>query len=118
MESGFRELHDANCNKHSQHPQRLDIAIGGGGTDGSTIAQSGDKRTQTKPVVCGRARRRMTDLCVMVGAAWRFIDFFTANIRNSNTRRAYARACATFFAWCDERVLSPTSIGPFDVSTA
>jgi hypothetical protein len=54
----------------------------------------------------------------MVGAAWRFIDFFTANIRNSNTRRAYARACATFFAWCDERVLSPTSIGPFDVSTA
>ena len=29
----------------------------------------------------------------------RFIEFFTANIRNPNTRRAYARACATFFAW-------------------
>ena len=26
-------------------------------------------------------------------AAWRFIDFFTANIRNPNTRRAYLRAC-------------------------
>jgi hypothetical protein len=33
-------------------------------------------------------------------AIWRYIDFFTANIRNPNTRRAYARACATFFAWC------------------
>jgi hypothetical protein len=38
-------------------------------------------------------------------AALRYIDFFTANIRNPNTRRAYARACQTFFAWCDERGL-------------
>ena len=27
-------------------------------------------------------------------AAWRYIEFFTANIRNPNTRRAYARACS------------------------
>ncbi|MGA8612580.1 MAG: hypothetical protein WB760_12810 [Xanthobacteraceae bacterium] len=33
-------------------------------------------------------------------AAWRYVEFFTANIRNPNTRRAYARACARFFAWC------------------
>jgi len=26
-------------------------------------------------------------------AAWRYVEFFTANIRNPNTRRAYARAC-------------------------
>ena len=26
-------------------------------------------------------------------AAWRYLEFFTANIRNLNTRRAYARAC-------------------------
>jgi hypothetical protein len=26
-------------------------------------------------------------------AAWRYIDFFAANIRNPHTRRAYARAC-------------------------
>jgi hypothetical protein len=32
-------------------------------------------------------------------AAWRYVEFFTANIRNPNTRRAYARACARFFAW-------------------
>jgi site-specific recombinase XerD len=50
-------------------------------------------------------------------AAWRYIDFFTSNIRNSNTRRAYARACHTFFAWCDERGLSLTTIRPYDVAT-
>ncbi len=31
-------------------------------------------------------------------ASWRYIEFFTANIRNPHTRRAYARACARFFA--------------------
>ena len=50
-------------------------------------------------------------------AAWRYIDFFTSNIRNPNTRRAYARACQTFFAWCDERGLSLTTIRPYDVAT-
>lgn len=35
-------------------------------------------------------------------AARRFIEFFTANIRNPNTRRAYARAAAEFAAWCEE----------------
>src|ERR1700733_15049122 len=49
-------------------------------------------------------------------AAWRYIDFFTANIRNPNTRRAYARACATFFSWCEERGLSLATIRPYDVS--
>ena len=33
-------------------------------------------------------------------AAWRFIEFFTANIRNRNTRAAYAQAVHQFFAWC------------------
>jgi hypothetical protein len=36
-------------------------------------------------------------------AAWRYVEFFTANIRNPHTRRAYARACARFFAWCQDR---------------
>jgi hypothetical protein len=49
-------------------------------------------------------------------AAWRNIDFFTANIRNPNTRRAYTRACSTFFAWCNERGLSLGTIRPYDVS--
>lgn len=36
-------------------------------------------------------------------AALRFIDFFTANIRNPNTRAAYAVAVRGFFAWLDAR---------------
>ncbi len=35
-------------------------------------------------------------------AAWRFIEFFTANIRNPNTRAAYARAVNRFIAWCEK----------------
>lgn len=34
-------------------------------------------------------------------AAKRFVEFFTANIRNPNTRRAYARAVVQFAAWCE-----------------
>src|ERR1700734_4457849 len=50
-------------------------------------------------------------------AGWRYVEFFTANIRNPNTRRAYARACTSFFAWCDERGLTLTTIRPHDVAT-
>ena len=32
-----------------------------------------------------------------------FIHFFTASIKNSNTRRAYARAVRDFFAYIEER---------------
>ena len=35
-------------------------------------------------------------------AAHRFIQFFTANIRNPNTREAYARAINAFLAWCSD----------------
>ena len=48
-------------------------------------------------------------------ASWRYIEFFTANIRNPNTRRAYARACSEFFAWCEDRGLTLTTIRPHDV---
>src|SRR5947209_8439946 len=36
-------------------------------------------------------------------ASWRFIEFFTANIRNKNTRAAYAHAVTEFFTWCERR---------------
>ena len=45
-------------------------------------------------------------------AAWRYVEFFTANIRNTNTRRAYARACSRFFAWCEERGLTLPPFAP------
>ena len=34
-------------------------------------------------------------------AAWRFVEFFTVNIRNKNTRAAYARAAGDFLRWCE-----------------
>ncbi len=43
-------------------------------------------------------------------ASRRFIEFFTANIRNKNTRMAYARAVGPFFTWCDERDLALTQL--------
>jgi site-specific recombinase XerD len=49
-------------------------------------------------------------------AAWRYVEFFTANIRNPHTRRAYARACARFFAWSEDRGLMPAAIRPHDVA--
>jgi site-specific recombinase XerD len=50
-------------------------------------------------------------------AGWRYVEFFTANIRNPHTRRAYARACARFFAWCEQRGLTLAAIRPHDVAT-
>jgi site-specific recombinase XerD len=49
-------------------------------------------------------------------AAWRYVEFFTANIRNPHTRRAYARASAWFFTWCEQRSLTLSAIRPFDVA--
>src|SRR5436309_8989527 len=46
----------------------------------------------------------------------RFVEFFAANIRNPNTRFAYARAVGRFFDWCDQRRVSLTDISPLHVS--
>jgi site-specific recombinase XerD len=49
-------------------------------------------------------------------AGWRYLEFFTANIRNPHTRRAYARACGRFFAWCEHRDLTLPAIRSHDVA--
>lgn len=36
-------------------------------------------------------------------ASYRFLEFFTAQIRNPHTRRAYARASAEFFDWLEAK---------------
>jgi integrase/recombinase XerD len=36
-------------------------------------------------------------------AARRFLEFFTVNIRNRNTRAAYARAATVFLRWCEQQ---------------
>lgn len=45
-------------------------------------------------------------------ASWRFADFFTANIRNKNTRLAYARAISQFLSWCEGRGVRLPGIHP------
>jgi hypothetical protein len=49
-------------------------------------------------------------------ASMRFLEFFAANIRNSHTRRAYARAAEEFLAWCaDAGVPSIAAVQPVHV---
>ena len=48
-------------------------------------------RTQLPAIIAGTGER----------ARVRFLEFFTAQIRNPHTRRAYARAAAEFLAWCE-----------------
>lgn len=45
-----------------------------------------------------------------------FIEFFTAGIRNPNTREAYARNAVRFMRWCEEKGLALTEIQPFHVA--
>lgn len=49
-------------------------------------------------------------------ASKRFLEFFTANIRNSNTRLSYMRAISPFLAWCEERGDSLHQIEPMMVA--
>jgi site-specific recombinase XerD len=49
-------------------------------------------------------------------ATYRFIEFFTANIRNPNTREAYARAVSRFSFWCEQRGLELEQLTPVMVA--
>ena len=49
-------------------------------------------------------------------ATKRYFEFFTANIRNWNTRVAYHRALVDFFAWCDGRKLSLDDLEPIVIA--
>src|SRR5258708_3549673 len=68
------------------------------------------------------ARAGFQDLPAAIGragesAAWRFVEFFAANIRNRNTRAAYAQAVTQFFAWCEKhRVHRLEQISPIVVA--
>jgi site-specific recombinase XerD len=46
----------------------------------------------------------------------RFLEFFTANIRNKNTRLAYARAVISFLYCCEERGITLRQIEPIIVA--
>jgi site-specific recombinase XerD len=51
-------------------------------------------------------------------AQTRYVEFFTATIRNVNTRRAYARATCDFLTWCEVHgVASLSAVQPAHVAT-
>lgn len=49
-------------------------------------------------------------------AGRRFVEFFTAQIRNKNTRAAYAQAVGQFLSWCERRGLTLQTIQPVAVA--
>ena len=49
-------------------------------------------------------------------ATLRFINFFTAEIENDNTRMAYYRAVRQFDAWCEKRGIGLHQLQPFVVA--
>lgn len=49
-------------------------------------------------------------------AARRFLEYFTANIRNKNTRAAYVHAVAEFTRWCEQRSLTLKALEPIIVA--
>lgn len=49
-------------------------------------------------------------------ASKRFVEFFTASIRNPNTRNAYQRAVTQFFDWCDSNAIGLLDIEPVVVA--
>ena len=49
-------------------------------------------------------------------ASFRFIEFFTANIRNPNTRVSYGRAVREFCQWCEDRGLELQDLNPVIVA--
>lgn len=76
------------------------ITIGGGGSLVDTMS--------------GRLPRLICE--AGPNAKRRFVEFFAANIRNPNTRFAYARAVGRFFEWCEKHNLSLRDISPLHVS--
>jgi integrase/recombinase XerD len=62
---------------------------------------------------------RLPNVIVSAGenATRRFIEFFTANIRNRNTRTAYRHAINQFLAWCDGHRLGLDTLEPVAIAT-
>nr|WP_176704159.1 tyrosine-type recombinase/integrase [Pseudomonas sp.]QDK64832.1 phage integrase XerD [Pseudomonas sp.] len=72
------------------------------------------------PVIATSAMHLVPTLISHAGerAGVRFLEFFTANIRNPNTRRAYARAVNEFLTWCAEvGVSNLAAVAPLHVAT-
>src|SRR5438876_5396409 len=66
-----------------------------------------DSETRNSLIVAGKSE--LVPTFIAAGgqrAGFAFIDFFTAQIRNRNTRAAYAVAVRAFFDWCESKRLT------------
>jgi len=74
----------------------------------------------TKAIVIAKSSSSLPIPVTIAGAgekaSWRFVEFFTANIRNPNTRAAYGRAVAAFCAWCEKRGQDFLALNPVVVA--
>src|SRR5262245_14643773 len=50
-------------------------------------------------------------------ARQRFLEFFTANIRNPGTRAVYAHVIRGFCRWCELQAIALEKVGPIAVGT-
>jgi len=80
-----------------------------------------DELIPTRPKVLARKAAGGLTVPAIIGnagddATRAFIEFFTANIRNPNTRAAYARAVRSFLAWCEERGVRLENVDPVVVA--
>jgi integrase/recombinase XerD len=61
-----------------------------------TVIKNMDGGTQLPALIVGAGDR----------AAWHFLECFTVNIRNPNTRAAYGQAAGSFLRWCEGRKIT------------
>ena len=80
--------------------------------------QPDDDRTGTEMIPAARGNLPVPAAIIRAGprAAEKFLEFFAARIANPNTRLAYARAVARYFAWCDEHELPLEHVKPVHVA--
>jgi integrase/recombinase XerD len=69
------------------------------------VEQRSDNGMSTETIILHPSAPVLPGLIAGAGerAAWRFLEFFTVNIRNKNTRAAYGQATGAFLRWCEER---------------
>ena len=75
-----------------------------------------DARVQTGVVAAGTRAVVPAIFAGEARAARRYLEFFTVNIRNANTRQAYLRAARAFAGWCADRAVALEDVEPMVVA--
>lgn len=120
----FMEWYYPGMNRPSRGPKKPPAAREAERTEASS--QGSPEALETALVASSRSELAFESsgfaLPVLIQAAGprteeRFLEFFTAEIRNPNTRAAYARAAGRFLEWCGAVGLELAQIHPRAVAT-